>query len=116
MSAKSRREVLARAAAGVAVGALPSATALESTAEARMQYGYVLNVHGGDHDALQAALVHYQMLCEAMVANGHSHPFASNRLVMSNLLMETSAANAEASEEFCAAWPRPGQQRRTSEA
>ena len=81
-----------------------------------MQYGYVLNVHGGDHDALQAALVHYQMLCEAMVANGHSHPFASNRLVMSNLLMETSAANAEASEEFCAAWPRPGQQRRTSEA
>ena len=81
-----------------------------------MQYGYVLNVHGGDHAALQAALVHYQMLCEVMVANGHSHPFASNRLVMSNLLMETSAAHAEAVEEFCEAWSESGQKRRTSEA
>ena len=80
------------------------------------QYSYTLKVHGGDHDALQAALVHYQMLCEAMVANGHSHPFASNRLVMSNLLMETSAAHTEALHKFCEAWPARGQQRRTSEA
>jgi hypothetical protein len=78
-----------------------------------MQYGYTLNVHGGDHDALQAALVHYQQFCELMVAHGHTRPFASNRLVMSNLLSQTSALNAEAVEEFCEAWPAR-EQRRTS--
>ena len=29
------------------------------------QYDYTLTVHGGDHNALQSALVHYQLFCEA---------------------------------------------------
>ena len=75
------------------------------------EYAYTLTINGGDHDALQAALVQYQMLCEAMVANGHAYPFASNRLKMSNLLRETSAANTEAVEEFCEACAKRSQRR-----
>ena len=122
----TRREVIV-GAAGIAAGA--ALADLPATAESEQsvvddalgspemtQYCYTLNVHGGDHDALQAALGHYQQLCEVMVAHGHSRPFSSNRLVMSNLLSETSAANAEAVEEFCAAWSGHGQKPRTSEA
>jgi hypothetical protein len=120
----TRREVMV-GAAGIAAGA--ALADLPATAESERsvvddapgrpvmtQYSYTLNVHGGDHDALQAALVHYQQLCEVMVANGHSHPFAFNRLAMSNLLMETSAANAEAVQEFSDAWPDRGARQRES--
>lgn len=78
------------------------------------QYAYVLHVHGGDHDALQAALVHYQQICEVMVANGHSYPFASNRLKMSNMLRQTSAAEAEAVHEFCEFWEKKARGSRAS--
>ena len=80
------------------------------------QYAYTLTINGADHDVLQAALVHYQQICEVMVANGHTRPFANNRLVISNMLGETAAAHAEAWEEFCEAWPERGQKRRTSKA
>ena len=115
MTKRTRREVLAGAAAASVFVALPAEAAsepifMEDDEEAGRpelaQYGYVLHVHAGDHDALQAALVHYQQICEIMVANGHSHPFASNRLTMSNMLRQTSAANAEAVHEFCEYWDK----------
>jgi hypothetical protein len=110
----SRRDVLAGAAglaAGSALSLLPSATAPAQTfvfepssgSPAMTQNAYTMIVHGGDHDAMQAALVHYQQLCKAMMENGNQFPFASNHLVMDNLLRQTSAANAEAVEEFCEA-------------
>ena len=125
MPKTTRREVIAGAAGlatGAALAAVPATAASEPLplddaprSPDMTQYCYTLTVHGGDHDALQAALVHYQQLCEVMVANGHTRPFANTRLVISNMLSQTSAAHAEALEEFCEAWKGRGAQRRTSD-
>jgi hypothetical protein len=125
MSKTTRREVIAGAAgvaAGTALGAVPATAANEPSPSGdaarspdMTQYCYTLTINGGDHDALQAALVHYQQICEVMVANGHTRPFANYRLKMSNMLSHTSAAHAEALHEFCEEWKGRGAQRRTSE-
>ena len=76
------------------------------------QYGYTLNVHGGDHRAMQDAFRLYAEKCEAEVAAGNSYPFASNLLTMQNLLQETTELDSEACHEFCEAMSRMGPRRR----
>ena len=67
------------------------------------QYGYTLNVHGGDHRSIQDALRLYAEKCKAEIDAGNKYPFASDLMTMHNLLRETEGLNAEAYRGFEAA-------------
>ena len=64
------------------------------------QYGYRLNVHGGDHKAIQRAFRLYAERCEAEAKAGNEDPFASDLMKMHNLLHETEELDREAYREF----------------